>query len=67
MVTEPVTGAIVASPWPVQLHTLLFMLFAALWPMSGLRLEEIFPLRSLARRLVRLDDEESARSLEAGS
>jgi nitrate reductase gamma subunit len=66
-VTEPVTGAIVASPWPVQLHTLLFMLFAGLWPMSGLRLEEIFPVRALARRLVRLDaEEESSRSMEAG-
>jgi hypothetical protein len=65
-VTEPVTGAIVASPWPVQLHSLLFMMFAALWPMAGLPLEEIFPLRALARRFVRLDDEEtSARSLEA--
>jgi nitrate reductase gamma subunit len=69
-VTEPVTGAIVASPWPVQLHTLLFMVFAGLWPMSGLRLEEIFPLRSLARRFVRLAAEEeasdeSSRSLEA--
>jgi len=48
--TEPVTGAIVASPWLVQLHTLLFMALVALWPMSGLPLEEIFPLRGVARR-----------------
>jgi nitrate reductase gamma subunit len=64
-VTEPLTGSIVASPWPVQLHTLLFMLFAALWPMAGLRLEELFPLRALARRFVRSDaDEEASRSME---
>jgi hypothetical protein len=67
-VTEPATGSIVASPWPVQLHTLLFMLFAALWPMAGLRVEEIFPLRSLARRFVSLEtDEEPPRSMEARS
>jgi len=68
VVTDPVTRSIVASPWPVQLHTLLFMLFAALWPMSGLRLEEIFPLRGLARRFVRLDPDDGASpSLEARS
>jgi hypothetical protein len=67
-VTEPVTRSIVASPWPVQLHTLLFMLFGALWPMSGLRLEEIFPLRGLARRFVQLEpDEDVAPSVEARS
>jgi nitrate reductase gamma subunit len=68
VVTDPVTRSIVASPWPVQLHTLLFMLFAALWPMSGLRLEEIFPLRGLARRFVRLDPDDGASpSLEVRS
>ena len=49
---EPVTGAMSASPWEVQLHTFVFMLVAALWPTAGLGWEEVFPVRGLARRLV---------------
>lgn len=54
-VAEPLTTTIVASPWPVQLHALLFMAAATLWPMAGLPLEEIFPLRAVARRFAEAD------------
>jgi nitrate reductase gamma subunit len=50
VVMEPVTGAIVASPWALKQHTLLFFALLAAWPAAGLRLEEIFPLRAVARR-----------------
>jgi nitrate reductase gamma subunit len=48
---EPVPDALVASPWAIQQHTLLFMALVAAWPAGGLSIEEIFPLRALARRL----------------
>jgi nitrate reductase gamma subunit len=51
-VLEPLTAAMSASPWEVQLHTFVFMIVAAMWPMAGLAWEEIFPLRALAKRLV---------------
>lgn len=51
-VLEPVTAAMSASPWEVQLHTFVFMSIAAMWPMAGLAWEELFPLRALAKRLV---------------
>ena len=47
---EPFTDAIVASPWALQQHTLLFLALLAAWPASGLSLAEIFPLRAVARR-----------------
>jgi hypothetical protein len=47
---EPVTGAVVASPWALKQHTLLFFVLLAAWPAAGLPLEEIFPLRAVARR-----------------
>jgi nitrate reductase gamma subunit len=48
---EPEPESLVASPWAIQVHTLLFMALVAAWPAGGLSLEEIFPLRALARRL----------------
>jgi hypothetical protein len=48
--TEPLTSAVVASPWPIQVHTLMFMALLAVWPLSGLDLDEIFPLRAVATR-----------------
>lgn len=48
---EPVTEAVVASPAAVHLHVTLFMALVAAWPMGGLPLEEIFPLRAVARRV----------------
>jgi nitrate reductase gamma subunit len=50
VVMEPVTGAIAASPWALKQHTLLFFALLAAWPAAGLSLEEIFPLRAVARR-----------------
>ena len=50
VVMEPVTGAITASPWALKQHTLLFFALLAAWPAAGLSLEEIFPLRAVARR-----------------
>lgn len=47
---EPVTGAIVASPWALKQHVVLFMALLAAWPAAGLGWEEIFPIRSVARR-----------------
>lgn len=47
---EPVTGAIVASPWALKQHLVLFMALLAAWPAAGLGFEEIFPLRNVARR-----------------
>lgn len=52
LLLEPVTGAMSASPWEVQLHTFVFMSMAALWPTAGLAWEEVFPVRALAKRLV---------------
>jgi hypothetical protein len=51
LVLEPVTGAVVASPFPVKLHLLMFMALLASWPLAGLDLDEIFPLRAVARRI----------------
>lgn len=48
--TTPVTASIVASPFAVKVHALLVMALGALWPMAGLGLDEIFPLRAVARR-----------------
>ena len=50
VVMEPVTGAIAASPWALKQHALLFFALLAAWPAAGLRVEEIFPLRAIARR-----------------
>lgn len=50
IVAEPVTDAVAASPWALQQHALLFMALVATWPASGLGLDELFPLRSVARR-----------------
>jgi hypothetical protein len=33
-------------------HALLVMALGALWPMAGVGLDEIFPLRAVARRYV---------------
>jgi nitrate reductase gamma subunit len=52
VVLEPTTDAIVASPWALKQHTLLFLALVAAWPASGLPLSEIFPLRTVARRLL---------------
>jgi len=52
LVLEPQTGAMAASPWVLQQHVLLLLAFAAAWPMAALPLEEIFPLRAVARRFV---------------
>jgi nitrate reductase gamma subunit len=52
LLAEPVTEAVVASPWALQQHALLFMALVAAWPAAGLPLDEIFPLRSVARRFV---------------
>ena len=66
VVTEPVTASIVASPFPVKVHALLVMALGALWPMAGVGLDEIFPLRSVARRYVlRGDDDDAARAASA--
>jgi len=54
---EPVTASIVASPLLVKVHALLVMALAALWPMAGLELDELFPLRSVARRFAARGDE----------
>jgi len=50
LVLEPNVEAIVASPVLSQVHMLLFMAFLAAWPTAGLPLDEIFPLRDVARR-----------------
>jgi nitrate reductase gamma subunit len=50
VVMEPATGAIAASPWALKQHTLLFFALLAAWPAAGLRLDELFPLRAVARR-----------------
>jgi|GEM_PF-1508149 len=50
LVLEPNVDAIVASPLLSQLHMMLFMTFLAAWPTAGLPLDEIFPLRDVARR-----------------
>jgi nitrate reductase gamma subunit len=50
VVLEPAVGAIAASPWALQQHTLLFLTFLAAWPAAGLPVAEIFPLRAVARR-----------------
>jgi nitrate reductase gamma subunit len=65
VIAEPMSAiaAIAASPFPVKLHALLVMAAAALWPMAGLRLEEIFPLRAVARRYAESDP---AAAREAG-
>jgi nitrate reductase gamma subunit len=53
-VLDPVTDAMTASPWPVQLHVVLLLLLGAAWPMAGLSLSEICPLRRVAERLTQL-------------
>lgn len=53
---DPKTDPIVASPWPIQAHVLLFMVLVAAWPLAGLGLDEILPWRDLARGLVGHDD-----------
>jgi len=50
LVAEPLTDAVVASPWALQQHALLFMTLVAAWPAAGLPLDELFPLRAVARR-----------------
>jgi nitrate reductase gamma subunit len=50
LVAEPATEAVVASPWALQQHALLLMALVAAWPAAGLTLDEIFPLRAVARR-----------------
>lgn len=50
IVADPVTSAVAASPWALRQHAVLFMALVATWPASGLGLEELFPLRSVARR-----------------
>lgn len=50
LVAEPATAAVLASPWALRQHALLFMAFVAAWPAGGLPLDEIFPLRAVARR-----------------
>jgi nitrate reductase gamma subunit len=50
LVAEPVTGAVVASPWALRQHAILFMTLVAAWPAGALPLREIFPLRAVARR-----------------
>jgi nitrate reductase gamma subunit len=52
LMLEPATDAVVASPLLVRVHIALFMLLAASWPMAGLPLEEIFPVRGVARRIL---------------
>jgi len=59
---EPITGAVVASPWALKQHTLLFFVLLAAWPAAGLPLAEIFPLRAVARRFA--DAAQSAGSAE---
>lgn len=51
LVMEPQTLSVVASPWAVKLHALLFMTLLAAWPMAGLPWEEIFPVKAIARRI----------------
>jgi hypothetical protein len=68
VVMEPQTGAMAASPWPLQQHVLLILAFAAAWPMAALPLEEIFPLRAVAKRFVEAGEpsgEETAPDAEA--
>jgi len=57
---EPVTASIVASPLPVKVHALLVMALGASWPMAGLGLDELFPLRSVARRFAARADARAA-------
>jgi len=54
LVLEPVTDAMTASPWPVQLHVVLLLILVAAWPMAGLPRSEIFPLSRVAERLTQL-------------
>lgn len=58
--TQPVTASIVASPFPVKVHALLVMALCALWPVAGVGLDEIFPLRAVARRFVLRGDASAA-------
>jgi len=53
---EPMIDSIVASPFPIKLHAMLFMALVASWPMAGVPFDEIFPLRAVARRLADSDD-----------
>jgi nitrate reductase gamma subunit len=52
LLADPITDAVVASPWALQQHALLFMALIAAWPAGGLPLDELFPLRAVARRFV---------------
>ena len=63
--TEPMTASIVASPFAVKIHALLVMALAALWPVAGVGLDEIFPLRAVARRYLLRGDANAARSASA--
>lgn len=60
VVMEPVTDAIVASPWALKQHTLFFFALLAAWPAAGLPLSEIFPLRAVARRFAEGAEPEAA-------
>lgn len=50
LVAEPASAAVLASPWALRQHALLFMALVAAWPAGGMRIDEIFPLRAVARR-----------------
>lgn len=64
---EPVTASIVASPLAVKTHALLVMALGALWPMAGLELDELFPLRSVARRFAARGDTRPRTVVPGGS
>ena len=64
---EPVTASIVSSPLLVKVHALLVMALAALWPMAGLDLDELFPLRSVARRFAARGDARARATAPGGS
>ena len=66
-IADPATAPVVASPWPVELHLLGFMALLALWPVSGLGLDEIFPLRAVARRFGEGPRPDAAQQSEAKS
>jgi nitrate reductase gamma subunit len=59
--TDPVTASIVASPFAVKVHALLVMALGALWPMAGVGLDEIFPLRAVARRYAMRGEADAAK------
>jgi nitrate reductase gamma subunit len=65
VVLEPVTGAIAASPWALKQHTLLFLALLAAWPAAGLPLDEVFPLRAVARRFAEAETAQSSREVSS--